>query len=142
MPSFRRRAAYQSRAFALHIIGKGGVLQRQSKVCHRQNVSFLRVGAVQRLEAAIPLLHGGGVVHDEQGALAQIKIRVQLVLAGLHQPLQGGILRFKVQCQPDAFTVTLHLAIAVHVPGKGFQPVSSWLRKAVSGSVRLTTATV
>lgn len=110
----------EGRAFALHI-GKGGVLQRQSKVCHRQNVSFRRVGAIQRLEAAIPLLYGGGVVHDKQGALAQIKIRVQLVLAGLHQPLQGGILRFKVQRQPDALYGYLYFAIAVHVFGKAFQ---------------------
>ena len=112
-------------------------MQRQSKVCHRQNIFLLRVGAVQRLEAAIPLLHGGGVVHDEQGALTQIKIRVQLVLAGLHQPLQGGILRFKVQRQPDALYRDLYFAVVVHISGKAFQ---LGLQLAEKGSVRVGAA--
>lgn len=53
------------------------------------------------------------------------------------QLLQGGILRFKVQCQPDALYRDLHLAIAVHVPGKGFQ---LGLQLAEKGSVRVGAA--
>ena len=107
-------------AFALRS-GEGSIFQRDGKIGNVQPVAFLRVGAVQKAEAAVPPFHGRRVIHDKDGALTEIKIRVEFFLAGFHQLAQRDILRFKIRCQPDAFDVDFYFSVAVHIVGRGFQ---------------------
>lgn len=71
-----------------HCVRKCCILQRDCKIGHGHGVPLLRVGAVQLLEAPVFLLHGGGVIHQKDRALTEIEVRVQFVLAGLHQLLE------------------------------------------------------
>ena len=86
----------KSQTLELHRTDAGYMLSQSSNQLLPQGIqcgSSIRIHTLVQAVGNVP----------EGGAFAQIKIRVQLVLTGLHQTLQGDILCFKVQCQPDAF---------------------------------------